>query len=89
MAASTAAGSLRLRSVAHAQGAPDGDAQFIAFKATMRIPIAPVFASRGDNHIPAADGGMDGVREVLAGWVMRCASLLASDGAVCRPVHSY
>ncbi|GJN88163.1 hypothetical protein Rhopal_001128-T1 [Rhodotorula paludigena] len=71
MAASTAAGSLRLRSVAHAQGAPDGDAQFIAFKATMRIPIAPVFASRGDNHIPAADGGMDGVREVLAGWVMR------------------
>ncbi|GAA5977127.1 hypothetical protein JCM11641_001309 [Rhodosporidiobolus odoratus] len=45
--------------------------EFIAFKASMRLPISPVFASKGDNAYPGCDGGMDGVREVLAGWVMR------------------
>lgn len=38
----------------------------------MRLPIPPVFAtSSNGNQDAAADGGMDGVKEVLAGWVMR------------------
>ncbi|GAA6015681.1 hypothetical protein JCM8202_001074 [Rhodotorula sphaerocarpa] len=75
-AAATGAASLRLESVAApssrsaaAMAAQDGE--FVAFKATMRLPIAPVFASKGDNLFPGHDGGTDGVREVLAGWVMR------------------
>ncbi|GAA5979427.1 hypothetical protein JCM10908_002921 [Rhodotorula pacifica] len=75
MATHAAAASLRLEAVA-SSSSPHGtssqnDGEFIAFKASMRLPIAPVFASRGDNMFPGHDGGMDGVREVLAGWVMR------------------
>ncbi|BGP18909.1 hypothetical protein JCM10213_005506 [Rhodosporidiobolus nylandii] len=75
MASATAAASLRLK---HLSSAPStsassagNDGEFIAFKATMRLPIAPVFASKGESGFPGHDGGMDGVREVLAGWVMR------------------
>ncbi|KAJ8296271.1 hypothetical protein OF846_000667 [Rhodotorula toruloides] len=68
MAAATAAASLRLASV---RSDPSSSSEFVSFKATMRLPIAPVFAGKGDNMFPGHDGGMDGVREVLAGWVMR------------------
>uniref|UniRef100_A0A0K3CR30 RPA43 OB domain-containing protein n=1 Tax=Rhodotorula toruloides TaxID=5286 RepID=A0A0K3CR30_RHOTO len=68
MAAATAAASLRLASVG---SDPSSSSEFVSFKATMRLPIAPVFAGKGDNMFPGHDGGMDGVREVLAGWVMR------------------
>ncbi|BGP22443.1 hypothetical protein JCM10295v2_001322 [Rhodotorula toruloides] len=68
MAAATAGASLRLASVG---SAPSSASEFVSFKATMRLPIAPVFAGKGDNMFPGHDGGMDGVREVLAGWVMR------------------
>lgn len=70
-AAAAAAGSLRLEAVASSSSHNQPDSEFIAFKASMRLPIAPVFASKGDNLFPGHDGGMDGVREVLAGWVMR------------------
>jgi hypothetical protein len=70
--AAAAAGSLRLEAVASSSShSQQPDSEFIAFKASMRLPIAPVFASKGDNLFPGHDGGMDGVREVLAGWVMR------------------
>ncbi|GAA5865805.1 hypothetical protein JCM3774_003102 [Rhodotorula dairenensis] len=72
MSTHPAAASLRLEAVAGSSSHPDHvDGEFIAFKASMRLPIAPVFASKGDNLFPGHDGGMDGVREVLAGWVMR------------------
>ncbi|GAA5945950.1 hypothetical protein JCM1841_003421 [Sporobolomyces salmonicolor] len=66
--AHTAAASLRLVDHSHPSSA---SSEFIQFKATMRLPIAPVFASNGQNDPSQGDGGMDGVREVLAGWVMR------------------
>ncbi|BGP37524.1 hypothetical protein JCM10450v2_001428 [Rhodotorula kratochvilovae] len=68
MAHPAAAASLRLEAVqAHAAD----QSEFITFRATMRLPISPRFASKGDTAYPGHDGGMDGVREVLAGWVMR------------------
>ncbi|GAA6009800.1 hypothetical protein JCM11491_000818 [Sporobolomyces phaffii] len=46
--------------------------EFIQFTATMRIPIPPVFSTNSNGNPDAhGDGGMDGVKEVLAGWVMR------------------
>ncbi|GAA5864600.1 hypothetical protein JCM1840_002164 [Sporobolomyces johnsonii] len=66
--AQTAAASLRLVDHSHPSSS---SSEFIQFKATMRLPIAPVFASNGQNDPSHGDGGMDGVREVLAGWVMR------------------
>ncbi|GAA5914164.1 hypothetical protein JCM8208_003924 [Rhodotorula glutinis] len=75
MASATAAASLRLSSVSGSTALPPGtssDGEFITFKATMRLPISPRFAA--SNHsasYPGHDQGMDGVREVLAGWVMR------------------
>ncbi|GAA6039651.1 hypothetical protein JCM8097_002236 [Rhodosporidiobolus ruineniae] len=78
MASQTAAASLRLQhlstSASPSSGALNGhDGEFISFRATMRLPIAPVFAAdkHGSNAFPGHDAGMDGVREVLAGWVMR------------------
>ncbi|GAA5825089.1 hypothetical protein JCM3770_004733 [Rhodotorula araucariae] len=64
--AATAAASLRLDAVQQTTAS-----EFITFTATMRLPISPRFASKGDTPFPGHDGGMDGVREVLAGWVMR------------------
>lgn len=87
-ATATAAASLRLSSVSHpaaassssspAMGSTNNDGEFITFKATMRLPISPRFAA--SNHpsaYPGHDQGMDGVREVLAAWVMRCALRLS------------
>ncbi|GAA5896148.1 hypothetical protein JCM6882_008502 [Rhodosporidiobolus microsporus] len=71
MASLSAAASLRLHNVSTAPSPGGQDGEFISFKATMRLPIAPIFGSKGDNSFPGHDGGMDGVREVLAGWVMR------------------
>ncbi|GAA5835445.1 hypothetical protein JCM11251_005236 [Rhodosporidiobolus azoricus] len=72
MASLQAAASLRLQSVSAGPSSASGaDGEFISFKATMRLPIAPIFGSKGENGFPGHDGGMDGVREVLAGWVMR------------------
>ncbi|KAL8280532.1 hypothetical protein RQP46_007180 [Phenoliferia psychrophenolica] len=51
---------------------PGDDNEFIQFRATMRLPIAPIWGSDGKSAGgPNGSGGMDGVREVLAGWVMR------------------
>ncbi|GAA5854025.1 hypothetical protein JCM9279_003767 [Rhodotorula babjevae] len=78
MASATAAASLRLSSVSASTALGAGtsssssEGEFITFKATMRLPISPRFAA--SNHsasYPGHDQGMDGVREVLAGWVMR------------------
>ena len=87
MASATAAASLRLSSVSASTSLPQGtssassssDGEFITFKATMRLPISPRFAA--SNHsasYPGHDQGMDGVREVLAGWVMRSVPSLES-----------
>ncbi|GAA6059651.1 hypothetical protein JCM10212_004154 [Sporobolomyces blumeae] len=70
--ATTAAASLRLQASSDATSSSSRPrSEFIQFKATMRLPIPPVFASNGQHDPSAGDGGMDGVREVLAGWVMR------------------
>ncbi|GAA6020133.1 hypothetical protein JCM10207_006268 [Rhodosporidiobolus poonsookiae] len=71
MASTTAAASLRLKHASSSSTPASTDGEFITFKATMRIPIPPVFNSKGEQQYPGHDGGMDGVREVLAGWVMR------------------
>jgi hypothetical protein len=49
------------------------NSDFQQFTATMRLPIAPVWTSTGTTQVggTAGSGGMEGVREVLAGWVMR------------------
>ncbi|GAA5944023.1 hypothetical protein JCM3775_006816 [Rhodotorula graminis] len=79
MASATAAASLRLSSVSASTSLPQAsssssssEGEFITFKATMRLPISPRFAaSNHSSSYPGHDQGMDGVREVLAGWVMR------------------
>jgi len=52
----------------------------------MRLPIPPVFSSNGQHLLdgPNGDGGMDGVREVLAGWVMRYTLLRTSLSLVMK-----
>ncbi|GAA5901659.1 uncharacterized protein JCM6883_000355 [Sporobolomyces salmoneus] len=63
----TSSSSLRLNSTSSSSSS-----EFIQFTATMRLPIPPVFStSSNGNQDPHADGGMEGVKEVLAGWVMR------------------
>lgn len=47
------------------------NSEFIRFRATMRLPIAPIWASNGSAGGNLGSGGMEGVKEVLAGWVMR------------------
>lgn len=49
----------------------ENNAEFIRFRATMRLPIAPIWASNGSAGGNLGSGGMEGVKEVLAGWVMR------------------
>lgn len=87
MASHSAAASLRLKHVQSAlpsSSAPTStlagqDGEFIQFRATMRIPIAPIFSEGPQgNSFPGYDAGMDGVREVLAGWVMRFVCLSTS-----------
>lgn len=47
------------------------DSDFHHFTASMRLPIAPVWGSSGLGGGPEESGAMEGVREILAGWVMR------------------
>lgn len=49
------------------------NSDFQEFTATMRLPMAPVWSSSGTGSTGGADGsgGMEGVREILGGWVMR------------------
>ena len=61
-----------LRLTASSAAALGDDNEFIQFRAKMRLPIAPIWGSDGKSGGgPNGSGGMDGVREVLAGWVMR------------------
>lgn len=60
--------SLKLKS---ASQAGDSNSDFIHFRASMRLPIAPLWGSKGDAGGEYGSGGMEGVKEVLAGWVMR------------------
>ncbi|KAM0751742.1 hypothetical protein T439DRAFT_379837 [Meredithblackwellia eburnea MCA 4105] len=60
---------LRIVNLSQTPATPGGD--FVHFKATMRLPIAPIWGSKGNQGAEHGAGGMDGVREVLAGWVMR------------------
>ncbi|GAA5937003.1 uncharacterized protein JCM15063_000125 [Sporobolomyces koalae] len=67
----TSSASLRVRQT---QGGSNSSSEFIEFTATMRLPIPPVFSASSNtnmSHSQLGDAGMDGVREVLAGWVMR------------------
>ncbi|KAK4049372.1 hypothetical protein OIV83_004104 [Microbotryomycetes sp. JL201] len=45
--------------------------EFVAFKARMRMPIAPCWAADGSHGNDRGQGGLEGVKEVLASWVMR------------------
>jgi hypothetical protein len=58
---------LRLQAVS----TTEDSSEFIQFRATMRLPIAPVWAADGSAGGALGSGGMEGVKEVLAGWVMR------------------
>lgn len=49
----------------------DDHSEFLRFRATMRLPIPPIWASNGSGGGEDGNGGMEGVKEVLAGWVMR------------------
>lgn len=49
----------------------DSQSEFIQFRASMRLPIAPRWAADGTAGAAAGTGGMEGVKEVLASWVMR------------------
>lgn len=61
-----------LRLTALSAPAPGDDNEFISFRASMRLPIAPIWGSDGrSGGGESGSGGMEGVREVLAGWVMR------------------
>ncbi|KAM0792903.1 hypothetical protein ACM66B_002664 [Microbotryomycetes sp. NB124-2] len=45
--------------------------EFVAFRAKMRMPIAPRWAADGSKGADRGQGGLEGVKEVLASWVMR------------------
>lgn len=45
--------------------------EFIHFRASMRLPIAPCWAADGTQGGQLGQGGMEGVKEVLASWIMR------------------
>ena len=47
------------------------DEEFVYFRASMRLPLAPVWGSTGQSTAGLGSGGMEGVREILAGWLMR------------------
>ncbi|SCZ92289.1 BZ3500_MvSof-1268-A1-R1_Chr5-2g07763 [Microbotryum saponariae] len=51
--------------------APASSDEFIRFAATMRLPLAPVWSADGAAGGETGSGGTEGVRQVLAGWVMR------------------
>ncbi|GAA5879373.1 hypothetical protein JCM16303_003180 [Sporobolomyces ruberrimus] len=73
--ATPSSSSLRLTS----RTSSPSSSEFVQFTATMRLPIPPVFSinSNGNQELSGSgtgtggDGGMEGVKEVLAGWVMR------------------
>ncbi|KAK4048071.1 hypothetical protein OIO90_005972 [Microbotryomycetes sp. JL221] len=45
--------------------------EFVTFRARMRMPIAPCWSARGTLGGQAGQGGLEGVKEVLASWVLR------------------
>lgn len=62
---------------------PLEDEEFVYFRASMRLPMAPVWGATGSSGGAAGSGGMEGVKEILAGWVMRsvrsCCSVSPTD----------
>ncbi|GAA5951130.1 hypothetical protein JCM3765_002393 [Sporobolomyces pararoseus] len=70
--ATPSSSSLRLTS--NGSKSSSSSSEFIQFTATMRLPIPPVFSTSSNGTAitgEGGDGGMEGVKEVLAGWVMR------------------
>ncbi|ORY90774.1 hypothetical protein BCR35DRAFT_299345 [Leucosporidium creatinivorum] len=65
--ASASSSNLRLQAITSS----DPQSEFIQFRASMRLPIAPRWAADGTAGGAAGTGGMEGVKEVLASWVMR------------------
>ena len=65
--ATASSSNLRLQQIS----TDDSQSEFVAFRASMRLPIAPVWAADGSAGGASGTGGMEGVKEVLASWVMR------------------
>lgn len=68
--AAASSSNLRLQQISVEQSS-EQQSEFVAFRATMRLPIAPVWAADGSAGGALGTGGMEGVKEVLASWVMR------------------
>ena len=62
-----AANNLRLTSTS----ASEDGSEFVHFTASMRLPMPPVWAANGSFGGAQGSGGLEGAKEVLAGWVMR------------------